>query len=51
MNEFWSYLGQGIGLFLLCMGIGGCYYLCQKKDPTVPLISITQVVQTNTPAK
>ena len=52
MNDktaFWSYLGQGIGLFLLCVGIGGCIAL-ERKNPDVPIIQVNSTLTlTNAP--
>lgn len=48
-TDFWSYLGQGMGLFLLCIGIGSCSALVNKRHD-VPIIQINSTLTlTNSP--
>lgn len=30
-TAFWTYLGQGLGIFLICLGMGTCTMLCESR--------------------
>lgn len=41
----WSYLGEGIAVFLMCIGIGSCSVLVNK-NPNIPIIQINSTITT-----
>ena len=46
MKDGFTYIGYGISLFLLCIGIGGCEWLEGHKDDHQPLIIVEHVSKT-----